>query len=459
MFPAEDGGKHPLFHQALTAAILDLVASRRRRDPATFSYAGLDLSHAFEVGMYFSCVHDAALERLFHNPSEMAAAASLGGLDAMLLARHRFAHGRALAIVNVRLALYRLARRIKRGIFPRPSAIDQKQMSHGDAAILFLARSLRFAQYFRPFAERLGRHCAFLAPADQPELLTAILGWGFPCRTYGASAVLEGPLGRSLGDAGKYLAMRAQSYRTSLAGSSARLIVVPEGNSPDDEIVHRVAHIQGRKTACVQQGWSPIQHPGFRNMSYDRMLVWGDGFAELLASTNPAQQFIAVGNHNLAERTDATTRVGVLFFLQGFSDWLGERSATQALLLLAEQAAAAMPHIPVYMRPHPAVPLPSTVAARLARFRNIRIESPSQITLAQALAKVPVSVSIYSTTILESIAAGVVPLVFNTTALARYWPDVAAAGAGLEIRDPDEARQALVALLTDPAAPARFQGT
>jgi hypothetical protein len=303
----------------------------------------------------------------------------------------------------------------------------------------------------------LGKECAFLVPADRPELLTIITGWGFRCRTYSALAALEGISGHALDDAGRYLAMRAQSYRASLADSAARLVVVPEGNSPDDEIVNRVAHAQGRKTACVQQGWSPIQHPGFRNMSYDRMLVWGDGFAELLAPTNPAQHFVAVGNHNLAEKSDAVTHVGVLFFLQGFSDWLGERSATEALLLLAEQVAAAMPHMPVYMRPHPAVPVPSAVAARLARFPNIQIESPSQISLAQALAKVPFSVSIYSTTILESIAAGVVPLVFNTTALPRYWPDVAAAGAGLEIRDPEAARQALVALLTDPAAPARFQ--
>ena len=55
---------------------------------------------------------------------------------------------------------------------------------------------------------------------------------------------------------------------------------------------------------CIQQGWSPIVHNGFRNMSFSAMLTWGEGFAELLRPHNPAQRFVVTGSPVFDRRHD-----------------------------------------------------------------------------------------------------------------------------------------------------------
>jgi hypothetical protein len=126
------------------------------------------------------------------------------------------------------------------------------------------------------------------------------------------------------------------------------------------------------------------------------------------------------------------------------------------MIALAERIAEARPEMPVYFRPHPLVPLDDAIHARLSRWPNIVIQQPSNVPLAAALADACVSVSIYSTTILESIAAGTVPLIFNMTTMPRFWPDVAAEGAGAEVRTLDEAFDALMGLLADPRKLSEF---
>jgi hypothetical protein len=255
-------------------------------------------------------------------------------------------------------------------------------------------------------------------------------------------------MGRLISACGRHLAGEAQAFSDVLAQMKGKLVVVPEGNAPDDEVLARVAEKHGIASACVQQGWSPILHPAFHNFHYDAMLVWGEGFADLLAPANPRQCFLATGNFHLSA-AGGRTGPGILFLLQGFDDWLGGRHGAEAMLTLAEGVAGALPGQPVFVRPHPVVPMPAEARVRLERFPNIHIESPADVPLAEAFAKSCVSVSSYSTAILESIAAGVVPLIFNTAGLPRYWPDVADAGAGLEIRDPAEALQTLIGLAQD----------
>ncbi|HKQ45304.1 MAG TPA: hypothetical protein VJS47_07915 [Rhizomicrobium sp.] len=273
---------------------------------------------------------------------------------------------------------------------------------------------------------------------------------------YHAGGVPRGAMGRLIDDCGRHLASQAQALDAALGGMQGRLVVVPEGNSPEDEILARVAERRGIASACIQQGWSPIRHPGFCNLNYSEMLVWGDGFADLLAAANPRQRFASTGNFHLAADMPASG-TDILFLFQGFDDWLGGRAGAEAMLTLVERTAAALPEISVFVRPHPVAPFCAEVSNRLLRNPNVRIETPADVPLAQALAKVRVSVSAYSTTILESIAAGVVPVIFNTVGLPHYWPDVAAANAGIEVRELEAAQAALVQLLRKQGALEAFR--
>lgn len=444
------------FYMALTDAIMVLCARVRREDPAQLFYDGIDLSHAFEAAAYFGCIHDPGLLSLFADRQDVSAAAKLQSQLARVLAIESFASGAALRAVRRRSRLLKMLRAVKRaGQLPRHGA-GPPAAERLAAPVLLYARSVRFARFLRPVAESLRGECAFLVPAQEAACAALIREWNFPLLRYGPATLPRGTMGRLIDDCGRHLASEAQALRDALAKADTRLVVVPEGNSPDDETLARVARQRGIASACIQQGWSPILHPGFRNMRYDDFLVWGDGFAELLAPANSGQHFTATGNFNLSAAC-ANAGLGVLFFFQGFDNWLGGRASAEAMLNLAEQTAKALPATPVFVRPHPTVPFPAQVCARLQQCPNIRIEKSSDVALAEAIGKVRVSVSAYSTTILESIAAGVVPLVFNTTDIPRYWPDVAAVGAGLEIRDPDAALAALVRLLGEDGYLASFR--
>lgn len=446
------------FYMAITEVVLALMARARRDNPEQLRYDGLDLSHALEAALYFTGVHDPGLLLLHENPVDVSGVSRLGSPLARLIALQGFAQGAALRAVHRRNIMLNTVKDIWRSVRPRVSdrhvALEPEARA---APILFLGRSPRFTRYLIPLAETLRGECAFLVPAVESEVLAMVCQRGFPCQVYGPGDTPQGNMGRMISDYGRQLASEAQAFADVLTQMNAKLVVVPEGNAPHDEILARVAEKHGIASACVQQGWSPFLHPAFHNFHYDVMLVWGEGFADLLAFASPRQRYLSTGNFHLSEPVDGAG-AGILFLLQGFDDWLGGRHGAEAMLALVEGVAEALPERAIFVRPHPVVPLPNEVRTRLKRLSNIYIESPIEVSLAQAFAKSCISVSAYSTAILESIAAGVVPLIFNTAGIPRYWPDVAEAGAGLEIREPAQALQVLIALARDERARLSFQG-
>ena len=102
--------------------------------------------------------------------------------------------------------------------------------------------------------------------------------------------------------------------------------------------------------------------------------------------------------------------------------------------------------MPVYFRPHPRDPVAEALLRPLRALPNVRF-SDAAGPLADLLARVGVGVSIYSSTILECAASGVVPVIFNITTMPHYVPDLAAAGAAIEVRTEEDAYAALLDLL------------
>ena len=49
--------------------------------------------------------------------------------------------------------------------------------------------------------------------------------------------------------------------------------VVVEGNSPTDIIMSEASRFLDIPCFCIQQGWSPYVHSGFRNMCFTEMFV------------------------------------------------------------------------------------------------------------------------------------------------------------------------------------------
>jgi hypothetical protein len=456
-----ENGQHYRFYEGLNQQIQALVKRLKHDRPDDLRHVGMDFSHVLESQLYFGTVLDQAL-----NAMEAGLAydgdAPLSSDLAVLLARYWFGEAAARPYERPENAVASFLRRTKRAFgwrlawsAPRPKIAQSSMLAGCD--ILLYARSKRFADYLAPIRERLGDRSAYLVPAEAHGLQTELASKAIPFLAAGQAKARARPSRSLIGRYAPHLAFFAEGIEEVLHRTRPRVILLPEGNSPDDEVVNQVGKKLDIPVVCLQQGWSPILHPGFCNLDYAAMLVWGPGFADLLAATNPRQKFVPVGNYALASdfRPAPEKSPGVLFFHQDMDRGLGGRRGSDMLLDLAERIAVARPEIPVRYRPHPLVPLDDVTRTRLER-RNIVIQKPQATSLAQALDQVSITVSIYSTTILESAAAGSLPVIFNMTTMPRFWPDIAEIGAGVEVHTTDEAMAALERLLADNAALASY---
>jgi hypothetical protein len=80
----------------------------------------------------------------------------------------------------------------------------------------------------------------------------------------------------------------------------------------------------------------------------------------------------------------------------------------------------------------------------------VRFCPPHVHSLAEVFRLSRLSVAVYSSTILESVLAGVVPVIVNLTSLPEYSPNVAAEGAGVEVKCVADAFSAIRGFLTAP---------
>jgi hypothetical protein len=453
----EDGQQYA-FYVGLTDHILDLVRVIKKEQPQALNYCGMDFSHVFESLLYFGTVNDASLNDLYDVSvmgSPSGTNAPLTGDMAQFVARHWFGPEYVRNRKNAHGPIYAGLRRVARGLrwltaasAPRASKAQENLPRRCD--VLLYARSQRFTDYLAPIGRALpGRH-AFLVPAGEHDVQRALSAAGKAFISTGTASPRFRPLDSLIGWYGAHLGYFADGVMEALERLHPGVILLAEGNSPDDEVINQVGRKLGIPTVALQQGWSPIVHPGFCNLSYETMMVWGDGFSELLAPSNPKQYFVSTGNYVLATHVDsaAIKRSGVLFFHQDIDRGLGGRRGTDMMIALAERIAEARTDVPISYRPHPLVPLEDHICARLLRWPNVTIQQTANVPLAEALGEACVSVSIYSSAILESIAARVIPIIFNMTSMPRYWPDVGAAGAGLEVRTTEDAFQALLKLLS-----------
>ncbi len=440
-------GKHYRYFVELTEQV-ERLRTRLAAQPGALAHHGLDLSHAFARHLYFSAVADEALYALWARAQGLIVAdgGGLSGSAMALLAGDWFGADAARAVTpgTVRLRALAAPLRLLAGRGGR-----WKPMPKAPPILLF-AHSLRFARFLRPVAQRLGERCAYLVAAGDAATRQWAADQGHAVRLYHPASAGLRRSGAVLARHAPGLALLAEEIEGALADSGARVVLVPEGNAPIDEVVSRVGRRHGIAVACLQQGWSPLVHTGFRNMSYAAVLTWGEGFADLLRPHNPGQDFRITGNTHLPTVfPSAPGAPGLAIFCQGGGGWLDDDDEG-LLLKLARRIAGDFPNLSVSVRSHPVAPFNEETRRYLGGFANVRISDPEREPLADMLSRSAVAVSIYSSTILESLAMGVVPVIFNMTTMPRYIPDVAGLGAGIEVHDFEAAHQALALLLSQP---------
>jgi hypothetical protein len=322
---------------------------------------------------------------------------------------------------------------------------------HPEVTACFLLDHPKFVSFVDPIVERLGRENVLEVALTEPTR-AAVGGRGV------ATASLrerEQPSSKAIGDALWEFPWLLTSYDEILELLRERrpaCAVVVEGNAPLDEVTNQACRALGIPCLAIQQGWSPIVHSGFRDLSFTRMAVWGEGFREALAPYSPEQRFEVVGNPVLAaepaETVPGPERTAISFFLQPHSPLIGEEHQRRMRELIL-RAASSFPEDRVLVREHPGAPLSEAAREQLGRAPNIRLMPAAVCSLPDLIRASRVAVSIYSTSLLEAAALGTPPLVFNPTSMPRYWPDLEELGVGVEVDDVDAALRRIDRLLHD----------
>jgi hypothetical protein len=409
------------YASGLSDAIVQVLAARA----AELSHKGIDLAPAIQRSLYIDLVNRPQLYDAFRtrDPALVAVANPLEAEVASLLCP-----GARIEILE-RPRLLQAAARARNRVRSRAAGVQAGR----PGAVLSLLVHPKFERFLRPVLDRLPEGSSTLlqtfAAADSAGRPQLALDWSEPprgrLRSYPELVALASALDRIVRE------------------TRPRLVLGVEGNAPPDAVLAGVARARDVPSIVVQQGWPAFVHAGFRSIPFDRMLVWGRGFADCLAPHNPSLRFDAVGCHVIEPVTpDGAPREAVSFFLQTTSELLAPEHV-EAMVELAVEVAGADPGRRVYVREHPGHPLGQATRQRLAATPGIVLADPADVPLAQVLRESAVAVSTYSTTLFEAVAAGVPPVSFNPTSLPGLTPSLEAYGAGIEVKDAAAARAAI----------------
>jgi hypothetical protein len=424
---------------ALTEAIRAATDSVARTNPEAFTYRRADLRGAVERSLYILLASHAPLMSAY---SERTAPPPLGSWIADLTGARLLGRGARAPTRDVRSLAARALFRV-RSLLDRP-----RPASPGDGPACFVLDHTKYLRFIAPIREHMRRETAVVA-THAGEGVDRLVETGDEDR----------PRGRAVGRALWGFPSLLHTYDrllATLAEARAARVVAIEGMSPLDELTAQAARALGISSICVQQGWSPLIHAGFRGLGHTSMAVWGEGFAELLAPHNPGVRFTVTGNPALDAKL-STSRLdreigdsaAVAFFLQSTSAWIREEHLRGFHDLVVETAAA-VPEAVVLVREHPGAPLSHDERRRLSSPENVRLVPASDWSLREVLEAADLNVSIYSTSLLEGAALGTPAVIFNPTSLPPLEPDLVRLGAATRAESVDAAREQIAAVLDDP---------
>ncbi len=214
---------------------------------------------------------------------------------------------------------------------------------------------------------------------------------------------------------------------------NAEGVVVLEGCHFQEQILGDIAGSLGIPAIAIQQGWPSFMHSMFRGFPYSHFLTWGRRFDELWKMHNPAPRYIAVGYPFDIKRRNATD--GIAFFLQ-VPLFISDKVYFDELIGLISSTAKKYPSRYIIVREHPEFRLSPGVLGELTGYENVIIAS--DWALEKAYSHSAVVVSHFSSSIMECMAHGCIPIVYDPTEGSAYNPDIQDLGLGEVAKIPDE---------------------
>ncbi|MDF2529166.1 MAG: hypothetical protein K0Q57_46 [Gammaproteobacteria bacterium] len=437
----------------LSEAISMYTKQESLKQPELWNYGGANLQFAVERGLHFGLIEDKQLYALYGDIRQRNLQKSYCFSSSLKkeLAKIFCEKYKAKPSITINFKA-KLKESIKAFVLGHKVLLKafiywkSKQRAHvftrsqPKVDLLIYIKQEKFIRYLAPILQKLDLSYAFLRDSyyqafefadNMPVVSTR------PCN----------PDSRLLHLDMEMLACLYQELYNCLQQSQPKCVLVVEGNAPQDEIMNQVCQKLNIPCLCLQQGWASFVHVGFRNMSYSTMLKWGEVFANKLEPYNPRQKFVMVGNHILAEPVVLSqTRKAIAFFLQGMVRTI-PLYYWEAMLKLVVLTAKTFPDRKIIVREHPSFPLSDQEKQLFNAYQNIQFYPPKMYGLAQVLDESCLALSYNSSTIYESIAAGVLPVIIDIPGGITCSPSPAEKGMAVHVQSEQAALDEIKQLL------------
>lgn len=187
-----------------------------------------------------------------------------------------------------------------------------------------------------------------------------------------------------------------------------RNLIVLEGNHGEMELLSSICKLLGVRSICVQQGWPSVIHSRFRNMTYDVFCTWGKKFNTLWRKKNTYLEFKEIGYlYNVSENKNG---LSITFFLQSPTIIIDQNHFNRVIDFIV-YCALSYPQTNILVKEHPEHRLDNLTLDILAEYQNVRMVTYTSIE--EVYSHSEISVSIFSSTLMESIVHDTIPFVLN----------------------------------------------
>ncbi|NIO39760.1 MAG: hypothetical protein GTO41_05915 [Burkholderiales bacterium] len=328
----------------------------------------------------------------------------------------------------------------------------------------------RFIDFFLPMIENLGRdRCALLSLSNGDVALEAKRHGLQLCPTR-YSRVQLGALGRPPAALYPRYAIAVDQYLKALGTLEwmrPRTVIFGEAASFEEEIVAQAARSLRMRTVRVQHGRAGVIHPGYYDMPYDLMLMWGQGFVDRLKPTSPDCRYEITGSPLIDQRAANALDPHLAAFMESkptvtvisqpqSTNIL--RSDYEALVSVVDGVMRSATGLNVLVRLHPADKAQDFAQLAQTCPQRMRVTRSQDFPLNAILRYSSVVVGLYSTALTEAVAVGVVPVVLRLGEGERHriFPSPEDSGAAELATSPEAAVAAICRLATDPTAKAGY---
>ena len=199
------------------------------------------------------------------------------------------------------------------------------------------------------------------------------------------------------------LNLRFYIYKDALTKLSPKIIFLFEGDSPDHEIISKIAKQKKIITCCFQ--WGSITNKdmkySFKNMSFDFFCCWGDFYLKSFKKYNKSMYFFITGNPLIK---NIKLKDKIVFLMHPKTIFINKNEENNFLNLIKKVKEKFKNNVIIRLHPQ---------RLQNIKLNNITIHRSKKIPLIDSLKDSFCTISIRSSAIIESARMGVIPIIFS----------------------------------------------